>query len=166
MFLHKLEVDLKSLCKHSDISHFQKLPTCWQNYMWTNIFTNMSSVQREHYRLCWFDRLSFCFYNHYFCVFWTNKTKLLGRNVCGACVWKALAHDPTPVFLVSVGFQCWLEPHLYGVCEWWILPGTAPHISGEVNRPLPEGLRYPEASLIPCKRRLLVLWSSHPRVTA
>lgn len=50
-------------------------------------------------------------------------------------------------FPLSTGFLCWLEPHLYGVFERRILPGTAPHLRGEVNRPPPEGLRYPEAPL-------------------
>lgn len=53
----------------------------------------------------------------------------------------------TLVSLLSAGFLCRLEPYLYGVCEWRILPGTAPHLRGEVNRPPPEGLRYPETPL-------------------
>ncbi|MEQ2175036.1 hypothetical protein GOODEAATRI_014084, partial [Goodea atripinnis] len=44
-------------------------------------------------------------------------------------------------------FLCRLQPYLYGVCDRRILPGTAPHLSGEVNRPPPEGLRYPETPL-------------------
>lgn len=49
--------------------------------------------------------------------------------------------------LLSAGFLCRLEPYLYGVCERRILPGTAPHLCGEVNRLPPEGLRYPETPL-------------------
>ena len=53
----------------------------------------------------------------------------------------------TLCFLLA-GFLCRLEPYLYGVCERGILPGTAPHLRGEVNRPPPKGLRYPETPLI------------------
>lgn len=86
-------------------------------------------------------------------------TSCLGIGIGWPLIWclfnpppppsEQLPHNLTHLSPFVAGFLCWLEPHLYGVCEWRILPGTAPHLRGEVNRPPPEGLRYPETSLIP-----------------
>lgn len=53
---------------------------------------------------------------------------------------------PSPLSLSPAGFPRRREPALlYGVCEWRLLPGTAPH--RRVNRPPAQGLRYPQAPL-------------------
>lgn len=68
-------------------------------------------------------------------------------EINGCCLCAISLHLSLPFCVLFTGFLCWLEPYLYGVCERRVLPGTAPHLCGEVNRPPPEGLRYPETPL-------------------
>lgn len=57
-------------------------------------------------------------------------------------------------FFLSTVFPCRSGPHIYGVCEWRLLPCSAPQHCEQVNHQPPTGLRYPEtpltASTEPC----------------
>lgn len=51
------------------------------------------------------------------------------------------------VSLLLAVFPCRSGSHIYGVCEWRLLPCSAPQQCEQVNHQPPTGLRYPETPL-------------------
>lgn len=51
------------------------------------------------------------------------------------------------ISLLLAVFPCRSQPHIYGVCEWRLLPCSAPQHCEQVNHQPPAGLRNPETPL-------------------